>query len=242
MQLIVVQDYAALSEVAADEIASLIEANPNAGLVLATGSTPIGAYRELAPRVQRGELDSSRLRVFQLDEYWGIEESDPRSLYAWLAREFIVPLRIPMENVGRLRGDARDAASECAAYEQKVLAAGCFDLAVLGLGPNGHLGFNEPPSDSGSPTRLVSLTNASIESNAHYWDRRETVPRRALTAGMDLLLASRKIILLVSGAHKRDILSQTINLAVTPELPASYLQNARDITVVADRAAWEDPR
>src|SRR5205807_8145018 len=120
-------------------------------------------------------------------------------------------------------------------------SAGGYDLSVLGLGPNGHLGFNEPPCDAEVPTRMVELTEASIESNTHYWGGRERVPRRAVTAGMAQLLAARQTLLVVSGAHKREILLRAVIGPITPDVPASYLQQVANVTVLADRAAWSGP-
>src|SRR5689334_10198363 len=165
VKLIVANDYAELSRVGADLMQQMIAAKPDAAVVLATGNTPMGMYQELAARYRRGEIDTSRLRVFQLDAYLGLTPDDPRSLYGWLARAFLEPLGIPAEHVVALPGDAPDPAAVCRAFDAAVAAAGGFDLAVLGLGPNGHLGFNEPPADPDSLTRVVDLTDESVESN-----------------------------------------------------------------------------
>jgi glucosamine-6-phosphate deaminase len=198
----------------------------------------MGLYRELVRRYQAGQFDPARLRIFQLDAYLGLTPDDPRSLYGWMAKSFLIPLNIPETNVIRLPGDTTDPAATCQAYDEAVAAVGGFDLAVLGLGPNGHLGFNEPPVSASAPTRLIELTEASIESNAGYWGGRDRVPRQALTAGMAQLLGARQTLLVVSGAHKRDILRRTLLDPVSPEVPASHLQQALGVTVLADRAAW----
>lgn len=237
MKLIVRDDYDALSQTAVGLIADLVAAQPTAAIVLATGETPLGAYRALAERVRREGIDVSRLRLFQLDEYLGLEPGDDRALYGWMERAVLAPLGVPAANVVGLPGDIPDPDEACRAYAAAVRTAGGFDLAVLGLGPNGHLGFNEPPTGPDAPTRPVALTEASIESNGRYWGGRERVPRRALTAGMDLLLGAKRTVLLVAGAHKREILTRTLEGPETPEVPASLLRRAANVTVVADRAA-----
>lgn len=241
MQLVITDDAAALYRAGADLIADVITANPTATLIVPTGETPMGVYRELAARRRRGELDTSRLRVFQLDGYLGLAPDDRRSLYGWMKRSFLDPLGVPDANVVRLPGDAPDPEAACRAYDAAVRAAGGIDLSILGLGPNGHLGFNEPPSNPTMPTRVVDLAPESVASNARYWGESEQVPRRALTAGMTVLLAARRTLLLVLGEHKREILRRAIEGPPSPDVPASYLREAGNVTVIADTAAWPWP-
>lgn len=237
MKLIVVKDYQALSREAAHRGAEELRAHPNASVVAATGDTPMGMYAHLAELRDRGELDASGLRLFQLDSYLGLSADDPRSLYGWMKRSLLDPLGIPDERVVRLTGDAPDPDSVCEAYDAAVAAAGGIDLAILGLGRNGHLGFNEPPVQVDAPTRVVALATESIESNASYWGGQDRVPRRALTAGMSVLLKSRAILVLVSGTRKQEILRRTIEGPITPDVPASYLQHRSNVTIIADRDA-----
>lgn len=239
MELIITEDYPALSRAGAELVAGVINATPNAAIVVATGDTPMGMYRELAEQYRNGTLQTERLRIFQLDAYLGLAPADRRSLYGWMLRSFIEPLGIRERNIVRLPGDAPDPAAVCAAYDQALDKAGGFDLAILGLGPNGHLGFNEPPADPHSPTRMIDLTEESIESNARYWGGRDLVPRQALTCGMAGLLGARRTLLVVSGARKYSILHRTVEGPVSPDVPASYLQTIPGVTVIADRAAWE---
>jgi glucosamine-6-phosphate deaminase len=238
MDLVITEDYEGLSRLGADWLAEAIRAEPEAAIVVATGDTPMGVYRELAEHRARGLIDTAQLRVFQLDAYLGLAADDRRSLYGWTRRSFIEPLRIAEENVVRLAGDATDPEETCRAYETAVRAVGGFDISILGLGPNGHLGFNEPPSLPDMTTRVVDLTPESIVSNARYWGNEAEVPRRALTCGMNLLLAARRTLLIVSGAHKHAILHRTLEGPQTPDVPASYLQLLSDVTVLTDRAAW----
>jgi glucosamine-6-phosphate deaminase len=225
------------AQMAATLIASVIRAKPDARLVVATGNTPIKPYQELAKMREQGELDCSRLCIFQMDAYADVSPQDPRSLQGWTRRSFIEPLHIPEANFTPIVGNSSDHAAACKAYHQAVLEAGGYDLAILGLGPNGHLGFNEPPADDKATTRVIQLTEESILSNAAYWGGRDQVPRRALTAGMDLFLSAKQLLLLVNGAHKQSILQKTLYGPVTPEVPSSYLQTVRHVTVLADKAA-----
>ncbi len=238
MQVIVAESYEEMSRAAADRVAELVAAKPTASIIVPTGETPLGLYRALAERYRRGELETARLRIFQLDAYLGLAHDDRRSLWGWMKREFLDPLEIEAARVTRLPGDTPDPEAACRAYDAAVRAAGGIDRAILGLGPNGHLGFNEPPADPAAPTRVVDLTAETIESNARYWGGRDQVPRRALTAGMAVLLAARQTLLLVAGAHKREILRRAVVGPISPEVPASYLQQAQGVTVLADVAAW----
>ena len=216
---------------AADFIAQRLRALPDATLLVATGNTPMPTYAELARR----DLDMRRVRAVQLDEYLGVDAGDPRSLYAWMYRDFVRPLGV--EHVLRFEPDAPDPDAHCGRYAERIRDFGGIDLAILGLGPNGHVGFNEPPSGADAPTRVVTLSDASVASNASYWGGLE-VPRRALTVGMDLILESRACLLLVTGEHKRDILWRTLHSPLSPDVPASLLRKG-SLTVVADRAAYE---
>jgi glucosamine-6-phosphate deaminase len=239
MELIIVDDYEALSHAGADWMTTAIQKKADAAIVVATGETPMGVYRELAERRSRGLINTSQLRVFELDAYLGLLPNDRRSLFGWARRSFIEPLGIAETNIYRLGSDVSTAAEACRLYEAAVHEIGGFDISILGLGPNGHLGFNEPPSSSDAPTRIVDLTPESIQSNARYWGGEDQVPRQALTCGMDLLLRARQTLLVASGAHKHQILHRMIEGPQTPDVPASYLQSASNVTVLADRAAWQ---
>jgi glucosamine-6-phosphate deaminase len=237
MNIRVTQPGAEFVRVAADAICAAVQRTPDAALVVATGNTPMGVYRELATRRARGLFDPSSLRIFQLDEYLGVSDDDPRSLYGWMKRSFLDPLGIDASRVERLEADGAGAGEVCAAYDDAVAEAGGIDLSILGLGLNGHLGYNEPPVDPDAPTREVTLTAASVASGVAYWGSEEKVPRLALTAGMSVLLSARSTLLLVSGAHKRGILCRVLDEAETPEVPASFLRRARGVTILADADA-----
>lgn len=233
MRLLPVATEGELAREAADLVAQALRRRPEAALVCATGRTPLGAYAELARR----RLDPGRARVFQLDGYLGVADDDPRSLYGWLDRALLAPLGIAPGQVVRLREDTPEPEAECARYEAAAAQAGGWDLAVLGLGPNGHLGFNEPPSPPDAPTRVVTLSPESLRSNRAYFPPAYPVPERAMTAGMRLILGARRILLLVSGERKRAILRRVLDGPPTQWLPASYLATHRDAWIIADRAA-----
>lgn len=237
MQIIVADDHDDLSRIAAGHIATAIRDTPTGVVIPATGNTPMGTYRELAALRAAGSLDTSGLRVFQLDEYVGLPEGDDRSLWGWTLHAFVRPLGIPLAQAHRLPGNAPDLDAACHAFDAAIAAAGGVDLAILGIGANGHLGYNEPPTDATAPTRPIQLTPASVASAAADWGSEDRVPQSALTAGMPHLLGARAIVLLVSGAHKRDILDRSLNGSVTPDNPASYLQDSANLTVICDRAA-----
>ena len=237
MQIIITSDYAALSKEAARQIAAEVAANHDAAVVVATGATPVGSYGELAVLRARGEFDPSGLTVFQLDEYLDLAADDERTLWGWMERIFVVPLGIASEKIIRLNCDTEDPSATCAAYDAAVERLGGFGLAILGLGPNGHVAFNEPPIDDTAATREVVLSEESLVSNSSYWGGRDRVPLRAMTAGMQAILASKRIILLVSGKGKRDILHRVMNGPVTSEVPASYLQLHPNVLVIADEDA-----
>jgi glucosamine-6-phosphate deaminase len=227
-------DAAELARCSARLIADAVRERPDAAVLVATGNSPMATYAELAALRRRGELDSSGVRPFQLDEYLDLEADDPRSLADWMRRSFTVPLGIADERVTWLEvGD--DVEAGCASYAAAVRGAGGYDLAVLGLGPNGHLGFNEPPSPPDAPTREVALAPASLVSNAVYWG--DDVPRRAVTAGMDLIMEARAVLVIVSGSHKRAIVERMLEGEPSPDCPASLLRLRGAVTVAADRAS-----
>jgi glucosamine-6-phosphate deaminase len=237
---VVVEDGDELGRLGADLVAEAIAARPASAITAATGESPMGLYSVLAARHRSGALDTSALTVFQLDEYVGLVPGDRRSLLGWMRRSFLEPLGVPDSRVvPLLLGGEPERA--CAVFDAAIEARGRLDVAVLGLGRNGHLGFNEPPSPPHSPTRVVELTADTLKDNARYWGSVADVPTRAVTMGMRHLLEARRIVMVVSGATKREIVHRALEGPVRPEVPASFLQTAEaDVTVIVDRAAWGD--
>jgi glucosamine-6-phosphate deaminase len=177
--------------------------------------------------------------IVQLDEYLGLEPDDRRALFGWMERTVIQPLAIDAGRVARLPTDG-DVDAACAAFERELDARGGLDLVILGLGTNGHLGFNEPPSSASSETRTVDLTADTIAANARYWGSERDVPTRAVTLGLRPLLEARHILLLVAGASKHAIVRRALEGPVGEDIPASFVREARGaVTVLVDRAAWE---
>lgn len=226
----------ALARAAAAIVAETVASHPDALVMAATGETPMGTYAELVRLQTGGALDSSRMRIAQLDEYLGIGSEDPRSLFGWMHRALVSPLGIGPDRVIRFDSQEPDVDLAAREYDARIQAAGGIDLAILGLGVNGHLGFNEPPSDASSPTRTVHLSPDTLASNATYWDDRP-VPTGAITAGMGVILSARRILLLVSGSQKAPVLDRLLESDPDPWLPASQLHAHPNTVLLADRAA-----
>ncbi len=226
--------YEDLSRRAAAWLRSALAGISNPTVVLPTGNTPIGLYRNLAADPNRQFLGNARF--VQLDEYQGISREDSRTLSGWFRSVFLQPLSIPMTALLSFDPSVPNPDGEAARVDAAVTQAG-IDVSVLGLGPNGHLGFNEPGSGFKSRTRVVELSEESIKSNAAYWGDKDQVPRRAFTLGLGTLASSKHTLLLVSGAHKAEILAATLEGPQSPQVPATCLKSFRDVTVIADRSA-----
>jgi glucosamine-6-phosphate deaminase len=240
MNTLITQDYAAMSRAAADIVCTLTAAKPAAVIVFPTGGTPVGLFHELIVRRCNEAFDPSRLRIFQMDDYYPVDPADPRSLYHWLKHELLIPLGITPDQVVELPSNTADPQTACHQYDQALAAAGGFDLALLGLGPNGHIAFNDPPAHPAAPSRVLDLTESSIATAIKTWGSRQATPKQAITVGMAQILAAKQIVLMVSGAGKREILHQALHGPLTPDVPASYLRQAANVTVIADRAAWPE--
>lgn len=231
------KDYDAMSRRAASIIAAQVVAKPDCVLGLATGSTPVGAYRQLVRWNQQGDLSFKEVRSVNLDEYYGLAPTHDQSYRYFMQDNLFDHVDIVPENTNVPNGLAEDAGAECARYEQVVAALGYADLQLLGLGRNGHIGFNEPCAEFPVATHLVDLTESTIEANARFFASAGDVPRQALTMGIGTIMRARKILLVVSGADKADAVAKTVQGPVTPEVPASILQLHPDVTIVGDEAA-----
>lgn len=235
LDLRIVDDYDALSDLAAEIFVAVVGARHRAVVGLPTGRTPLGLYRRLA-LLRRSGFDFSGLKVVCLDEYLGVGPESPISLFAWLHRAVIGPLGIGQGRVLRLPSDDREPSLACAGFDRRLDREGRLDLVVLGLGWNGHVGFNEPGSPPSARTRIVALDPGTRERNRRYWAGRSDIPAYGMTIGLRDIIRAGHILLLVSGRNKARILKASLRGPVTPRVPASLLRRGR-LTVLADRPA-----
>jgi glucosamine-6-phosphate deaminase len=232
--LYVEADYTAMSKKAAALFAAQVKAQPTAAFGFATGSTPEGMYAELA-KLREAGTDFTAITTFNLDEYYPIKATDPQSYYYYMKQRVFDPLQITKTNLPN--GEATDPAAECAAYEAKLAQTGEIAMQILGIGNNGHIGFNEPADVFSCQASYTPLAQATIDANARLFDDPSQVPRHALTMGIHSIMMAKKILLLASGAGKAEILAQALTGKITPQVPASILQLHPHVTVVADEAA-----
>jgi len=222
---------------AAEIVIKQIKEKPASVLGLPTGGTPIGLYSELAKAVKSKHVDFSQIQTFNLDEYYGLSKDDPQSYYTFMNVNLYAPCGLRSDQTHIPSGTAPDAEVEVNAYEAAIAQAGGLDLQVLGIGGNGHIGFNEPGTDPKSRTHVVTLTRNTREANARFFTSIDEVPTRAMTMGIQTILDAKVILLLVFGANKADILFDALKGTVTLNNPASFLQNHPHLIVIVDTAA-----
>lgn len=237
MRIYLEADYAAMSRRAANLIAAEVIRRPNCVLGLATGSTPIGTYENLIVRNRAGDLSFREVRTVNLDEYKGLAPTHDQSYRYFMQTNLFDHIDILPENTNVPDGLAADADAECARYDALVASLGYADLQLLGLGRNGHIGFNEPDDHFTKETHVVDLTDSTIDANARFFATRDDVPRQALTMGVGCIMAARRVLLIASGADKADALYNAVCGPISPDCPASILQLHGDVVVVGDEAA-----
>ena len=218
-------------------VAQALAATPCTVLGLPTGRTPVPLYRALVDLYERGQADFSQASTFNLDEFLGVPPTDPRSYRAFMERQLFDVVNLRPSRVHFLNGAAPDAVAECARYERAIARAGGIDLLILGLGANGHIGFNEPGSALVAGTHRTRLTPATRRANASLFGRAVDVPDEALSMGMSTILRARRIVLLATGAAKAKTVRQMVCGPITPRVPASFLQLHRSAEVWVDREA-----
>ncbi|MGM0354882.1 glucosamine-6-phosphate deaminase [Streptomyces sp. ECR3] len=238
MEVVIVPDAATGGELVANALARLVGHKPEALLGVATGSTPLPVYQALGAKVRAGEVDTSRVRIAQLDEYVGLPAEHPESYRSVLAREVLKPLGIGMDAFMGPDGTAEDVQAACEAYDAALAAAGGVDLQLLGIGTDGHIGFNEPCSSLASRTRIKTLTEQTRVDNARFFDGDiAQVPHHVITQGIGTILEARHLVLLATGEGKADAVAATVEGPVAAVCPASALQLHPHATVVVDEAA-----
>lgn len=237
MNIIRAKDYQDMSRKAANIISAQIIMKPDCVLGLATGSTPVGTYRQLIEWYEKEDLDFSRVSTVNLDEYRGLTHIDPQSYYYFMQENLFDHVNIDKAATHVPDGTNPDATDACAKHEQIIKSLGGIDLQLLGLGNNGHIGFNEPGAAFEKETHLVDLAESTIRANARFFASIDEVPKQAYTMGIRTIMQAKKILVVVSGEGKADIVSRAFFGPVTPEVPASILQMHPDVTVVCDEAA-----
>ena len=240
MRIIRTRDYEDMSRKAADIIAAQVIMKPNCVLGLATGSTPIGTYARLVKKHKKGDLDFSGVTSVNLDEYKGLTKENDQSYYYFMNDNLFSKVNIDKNRTFLPDGTETDSDKACRDYNQIIADVGGVDLQLLGLGHNGHIGFNEPAAVFEAETHCVDLTESTIQANKRFFASIDDVPRQAYTMGIKTIMMARKILVVVSGADKAAIVKKAFFGAITPEVPASVLQLHPDVTIVADEAALSE--
>lgn len=237
MKVLIKDNYNELSKVAALEVLELINRKPNCVLGLATGSTPVGTYEKLIEFYKEDKIDFSRVTSFNLDEYKGLRGDHPQSYKFFMDNVFFNHININKENTFLLDGMAIDIEKECIEYDKKIDNKGGIDLQILGIGGNGHIGFNEPSEELIIHTHLTKLKAKTIKDNSRFFNSEDEVPTGAITMGMGSIMKASKIILLISGESKAEIAEKVIKGDLTTKLPASLLKLHPNCTVILDKEA-----
>ena len=238
MKIIRATDYYDMSRKAANIISAQVIMKPNCVLGLATGGTPVGTYKQLVEWYNKGDLDFSEVTTVNLDEYRGLPREHPESYWSFMHKNLFDLVNIRPEAIHLPDGTNMDSAAECAHYEEIIRQLGGVDLQLLGIGHDGHIGFNEPGAAFELGTHCVSLTEETIEANKRFFDGDvNQVPKQAYTMGIKTIMQARKVLMVANGAGKADIVKKAFFGPVTPEVPASILQMHPDFTLVLDAEA-----
>ena len=238
MRIYVEKDYAAMSRRAANIISAQIILKPDSVLGLATGSSPIGTYKQLVERYNNGDLDFSGVRTVNLDEYKGLNRDNSQSYYYFMHENLFKHVNINPANTNIPNGLAKDASAECARYDQIIQELGGVDLQLLGIGHNGHIGFNEPCDFFEKLTHEVALSERTIEANSRLFASKDEVPTHAYTMGIQSIMQAKHVVLIASGSDKAEIIKKAFFGPVTPSVPASVLQFHNNVDIVVDEAAY----
>lgn len=237
MKIIRAKDYNDMSRKAANIISAQVIMKPNCVLGLATGSTPIGTYAQLVEWYQKGDLDFSEVTTVNLDEYKGLTRENEQSYYYFMNDNLFSKVNIKLERTFLPDGMEPDSDKACSDYNRIIASVGGVDLQLLGLGHNGHIGFNEPGMAFEAETHCVNLTESTMKANQRFFSSADDVPKQAYTMGIKTIMQAKKILVVVSGEDKASILKEVLTGPITPKVQASVLQLHNDVTIVADEAA-----
>ena len=237
MRIYVTEDYNAMSHRVASILAAQVMLKPDCLLGLATGSTPVGAYKQLVEWYKKGDLDFAQVRSINLDEYVGLAPTHDQSYRYFMQSNLFDHVNIVPDNTNVPNGLAENAAEECRRYNEVIHTLGPIDLQLLGMGHNGHIGFNEPADAFELETHVVDLTDTTIQANARFFASADEVPRQAMTMGIQTIMQAKKVLVAVSGKDKAEIVKKAFTGPVTPNVPASILQMHPDVILVGDKAA-----
>ena len=237
MRIYAAKDYKDMSRKAANLISAQVIMKPDAVLGLATGSTPVGAYEQLREWHDKGDLDFSAIRSVNLDEYKGLSGEHDQSYRYFMNHNLFDHVNIPKENTNVPSGLAEDAEAECRRYDGVIRELGGIDLQLLGIGGNGHIGFNEPSDFFAKGTHVVDLAESTIEANKRFFTSADDVPRQAYSMGIQTIMLARRILIIISGEDKAEAVKQGFFGPITPQVPASILQLHPDVSLIADEAA-----
>lgn len=232
MKFITVDSYEKMSRDAANIISAQVIIKPDSVLGLATGSSPIGTYKQLIKWYEKGDLDFSEVISVNLDEYVGLDGTSDQSYRYFMNHNFFDHINIRKEHTFVPNGCAADLKAECTAYDVKIKELGGIDLQLLGIGLDGHIGFNEPDDYFVKDTHVVDLHESTIEANSRFFASRDEVPTKAVTMGMVSIMQAKKILLIANGANKKEILEKAFFGPITPQIPASILQLHPNITII----------
>ena len=237
MKIYAADDYQKMSRQAANILSAHVILKPDCVLGLATGSTPIGMYKQLVDWYNKGDLDFSQVKSVNLDEYVGLAPTHDQSYRYFMQTNLFDHVNIDPANTNVPNGLAEDPEAECRRYNQVIRDLGGIDVQVLGMGHNGHIGFNEPEEAFELETHVVNLTESTIKANARFFASEDEVPKKAMTMGIKSIMQARQILVVVSGEDKADIVKRAFTGPVTPNVPASILQMHPNVVLVGDKAA-----
>ena len=238
MKVLVFESYEEMSRVAANILADTVKSKPDGVLGLATGSTPVGMYNCLADMCQKGELDFSSIKTVNLDEYYPISPDNRQSYRYFMNENLFSKINVNIDNTNVPAGNAEDADLECQRYEKLIDSLGGIDIQVLGIGQNGHKGFNEPEEKLYSDTHVTALTESTMQANARFFSEDEVMPDKALTMGMGSIFKADKILVLANGKSKRNAVSQLVSGRITTSCPVTLLNLHKDVTLICDKEAF----